>query len=110
MSRASVLGSLPSPGSAWNSVSVRQAFLHVQISVQVNKWVGIGATASDYKFQDKDKEGTAERSGGECTGVEQIHMKQESLMRHSTASMMVLSFHFTISETKTGTVSTSWAS
>lgn len=44
---------------------------HIQISVQVNKWVGIGAVASDYKFQDKDKEGTAEQSGGEeCTGVE----------------------------------------
>lgn len=66
--------------------------------------------ASNYKFPDKDKEGTAEPSGGEYTGVEQIHMMQESLIRHSTASMMVLSFHFTISETKTGTVSTPGAS
>lgn len=76
----------------------------------MNKWVGTGAMESDYKSQDKDKEGTAARSGGECPGVEQIHMVQESLRRHNPASRMALSFHFTISETKTGTGSTSWAS
>lgn len=101
------------PAISWLSLelgSFHRHFLPIQINVQVNTWVGTGAMESDDKFQDKDKEGTAVRSGGECPGVEQIHVMQESLRRHNPASGLVLSFHFTISETKTGTVSTSWAS
>lgn len=96
------------PAPAWNFVGVQLIFISCMnnwASELVNKWVGIEAIVRDYKFQNKDKEGTEWSWGySSKTGRRDVEITE----RTGTANMMVQSFHFTMSEIKTMTVSASW--